>query len=101
MVQPSDGDIPAALDQRLMRALEHPVRVGFLKLLASEDSLSPAQALKLLDRDDLALSNIAYHVRVLDQVDLVEPTGEPDQKGTVAFRPTSKGETALEVLGLS
>lgn len=101
MVPSSDGEIPAALDQRLVRALEHPVRVSFLKLLANKESLSPVEALPRMDRGDLALSNVVYHVRVLNQVELVEPTGEPDQAGTTSFRATAKGETALTALGLS
>lgn len=94
-----DGDKPAALDQRLVRALDHPVRVKFLKLLADRESLSPVTALPLLELDGVALGNLTYHVRVLDQIDLVEPSGEPNEHGGASFRATSKGELALAVLG--
>jgi hypothetical protein len=101
MVQPPDKDDSAALDQGVVRALDHPVRAAYLKLLAARDSLSPAAALPLLGKDDLALSNLVYHVRVLDYFELVEPTGEPEPNGGVSFRTTPRGQTALAALGLS
>jgi len=101
MVQPSNNDDSAALDQRMVRALDHPVRAAYLKLLAARDSLSPAAALPLLGQEGLALSNVVYHVRVLDYFELVEPTGEPEPNGGVAFRTTPRGQTALAALGLS
>jgi DNA-binding transcriptional ArsR family regulator len=94
-----DGDKPAALDQRLVRALDHPVRVKFLKLLAERESLSPEAALPLLESSEVALGNLTYHARVLDQIDLIEPTEEPTQHGGASFRATSKGELAIAVLG--
>jgi Helix-turn-helix domain len=100
MVQPPDGEMPAALSHRLVRALEHPVRVKFLALLTSEDKLSPAEALPLLNQGELALSNVTYHARVLDQFELVEPTEAPGLNGRTTFRVTPKGETALAALGL-
>jgi hypothetical protein len=101
MVQPPDSDDSAALDQRVVRALDHPVRASYLKLLAARDDLSPAAALPLLGQDGLALSNVVYHVRVLDYFELVEPTGEPEATGGVSFRTTPKGQSALAALGLS
>ena len=100
MVQPPDKDGFPALDQRVVRALDHPVRAAYLKLLAARDSLSPAAALPLLRQDGLALSNVVYHARVLDQVELIEPTGEPEPNGGVPFRTTSRGQAALAALGL-
>jgi hypothetical protein len=100
MVQPPDGDMPAALNPRLVRALEHPVRVKFLALLSSQDRLSPAEALPLMNSEELALSNVTYHARVLDQFELVEATADSGPTGGAAFRVTPKGETALAALGL-
>lgn len=94
-----DGDEPAALDQRLARALGHPVRVEFLKLLAERESLSPAAALPLLRPAEITLGNVTYHARVLDQIGLIESTGETTPQGGVSFCATSKGEMALSVLG--
>lgn len=95
-----DEDMPAALDQRFVRALDHPVRVRFLKLLADRESLSPAAAFPLLELNGVALGNLTYHVRVLDLSGLIEPTGESTSHGGASFRLTSKGELAQSVLGL-
>jgi DNA-binding transcriptional ArsR family regulator len=90
-----------SFEPRLVRALDHPVRARFMRLLADRDALSPREALPLLDFGDLSLSNVTYHVRVLDQFELVESTDEPEPTGAVPFRVTTKGETALTALGLS
>lgn len=93
-------DANKGFEPRLVRALDHPVRARFLKLLAEREAISPAEALPLLDLEDLALSNVTYHARVLDQFELVEATGDHGQTGGASFRVTSKGETALAALGL-
>jgi hypothetical protein len=86
-------------DQRLVRALEHPVRVGFLKLLAERERLTASEALGLLNRPDLVLGNVAYHVRVLNLLGLVEPDGDPSRARGLPFAPTPAGEDAVAVLG--
>ena len=95
---PFDAD--KGFEPRLVRALDHPVRARFLRLLAEREAISPAEALPLMELEELSLSNVAYHARVLDQFELVEATGEPGSNGGASFRVTSKGETALAVLGL-
>jgi hypothetical protein len=85
----------------VVRALDHPVRASYLKLLAARGSLSPAAALPLLGQDGLALSNVVYHARVLDYFELIEPTGEPEPTGGVSFRTTPRGQSALAALGFS
>jgi DNA-binding transcriptional ArsR family regulator len=87
-------------EPRLTRALEHPVRARFLKLLAARDAVTPGEALPLIDLDGLKLSNVAYHARVLELLELVEPDGDTSELGGVFFRTTSKGEAALQALGL-
>lgn len=96
---PFDAD--KGFEPRLVRALDHPVRARFLKLLAEREAISPAEALPLLQLEDLALSNVTYHARVLDQFELVEATEDPGPTGGATFRVTSKGENALAALGLS
>jgi len=88
-----------ATHHRLARALDHPVRAGFLRLLATRRALSPSEALPLLDRAELALANLAYHVGVLDRLELVEPIGAPEPRGGRRFQPTGKGQAALQALG--
>jgi DNA-binding transcriptional ArsR family regulator len=95
---PFDAD--KGFEPRLVRALDHPVRARFLKLLADREALSPAEALPLLSNEDLALSSVTYHARVLDQFELVEATADATPTGGAAFRVTPKGETALASIGL-
>lgn len=89
-----------AADPRLAQALEHPVRAGFLRLLAKRQALSPGEALPLLGQDPLALGNVVYHVRVLDRFELVEPAGGAEPGAGYRFRPTPKGKAAITGLGL-
>ncbi|HST69942.1 MAG TPA: helix-turn-helix domain-containing protein [Solirubrobacterales bacterium] len=89
-----------SFEPRLARALDHPVRARFLKLLADREAVSPVEALPLLDLDGLKLSSVAYHARVLELLELVEPAGETNQLGGSPFTTTSKGEAALMALGL-
>lgn len=84
-------------EYRLVKVLEHPVRIGFLKLLAGRDTLSPIEA-----RDHLKntpLSKVTYHVRVLEHSGLVEAAGQPDPDRGVPFRSTPTGQLALVALG--
>jgi DNA-binding transcriptional ArsR family regulator len=85
---------------RLVRALDHPVRARFLKLLADREEITPVEALPLLDLDGLKLSNVAYHARVLELLELVEPAGGLSDKGGLPLRTTPKGNDALLALGL-
>ncbi|HEX7277999.1 MAG TPA: helix-turn-helix domain-containing protein [Solirubrobacterales bacterium] len=87
-------------EPRLVRALDHPVRARFLKLLADREAVTPVEALPLLDFDGLKLSNVAYHARVLELLELVEPDGQTSEAGGPPFRTTPKGEAALLALGL-
>ena len=86
-------------EPRLVRALDHPVRARFLKLLAEREAVTPGEALPLLDLDGLQLSNVAYHARVLELLELVEPDGSTSDRGGSTFRTTSKGEAALLAMG--
>lgn len=98
-MQPSDPTSGANFDPRLVRALDHPVRTCFLKLLAKGGAISPVEALPLLDRGEPALSSVLYHARVLEHLELIEPTEEPNPGGGTSFRATAKGEEALMALG--
>lgn len=96
---PSNPDSGAHFDPRLVRALDHPVRTSFLKLLVQGKAISPAEALPLLDSGKLSLANVVYHARVLEHLELIESTDDATPQGGVSFRATVKGEAALTALG--
>jgi DNA-binding transcriptional ArsR family regulator len=64
----------------LVKALNHPVRVKALSIL-TERTASPKEIAEELD---LPLSNVSYHVRVLDGLGLIEVVEEEAVRGSVA-----------------
>src|SRR5215208_5442724 len=65
------------LDQRLVRALGHPIRVTALELL-SEAVLSPNQ---MKDRIGAGLSHTSYHVWTVEKCDAVEMVDTKQRRG--------------------
>ncbi|HET7455829.1 MAG TPA: winged helix-turn-helix domain-containing protein [Solirubrobacterales bacterium] len=63
-----------------MKALNHPVRVKALTIL-TEKIASPKEISEQIDEP---LSNVSYHVRVLDELGLVEIMEEESVRGSVA-----------------
>jgi hypothetical protein len=88
-------------DHRLVKALDHPIRVRFLELLAEHDVLSPGEALPLLRFPTTTLARVTYHVRVLHRFELVEQEVLATGGGGASFRATVKGEAALAALGVT
>jgi DNA-binding transcriptional ArsR family regulator len=64
----------------LVKALNHPVRVKALTIL-TERTASPKEISELIDTP---LSNVSYHVRVLDELGLIEIREEENVRGSVA-----------------
>src|SRR3954451_22097940 len=64
----------------LVKALNHPVRVKALTIL-TERIASPKEISELID---VPLSNVSYHVRVLDELGLIEIREEESVRGSVA-----------------
>jgi DNA-binding transcriptional ArsR family regulator len=64
----------------LVKALNHPVRVKALTILM-ERIASPKEISELID---VPLSNVSYHVRVLDELGLIEIREEESVRGSVA-----------------
>lgn len=64
----------------LVKALNHPVRVKALTIL-TERTASPKEISELIETP---LSNVSYHVRVLDELGLIEITEEEAVRGSVA-----------------
>jgi DNA-binding transcriptional ArsR family regulator len=64
----------------LVKALNHPVRVKALTIL-TERVASPKE---ISEEIEMPLSNVSYHVRVLDELGLVEILEEESVRGSVA-----------------
>lgn len=64
----------------LVKALNHPVRVKALTIL-TEKIASPKEISELIE---MPLSNVSYHVRVLEELGLVEIMEEESVRGSVA-----------------
>jgi DNA-binding transcriptional ArsR family regulator len=64
----------------LLKALNHPVRAQALAILAN----GIASPTELADRLDQPLGNISYHVRVLEELGLVEIAAEEAVRGSMA-----------------
>lgn len=72
--------------QRIFFALEHPLRRRiFFAVNESATPLSPTDFVKQLSTDDprAALSNAAYHFRVLTGLGLIEPVRQEAIRGSV------------------
>lgn len=66
-------------DQRLVKALSHPLRAKALPLFA-EGAVSPVQVARQLDVD---VSHIAYHIRVLRRLGLIELVETRQRRGAL------------------
>jgi DNA-binding transcriptional ArsR family regulator len=71
--------VEEALDQRLLKALAHPVRVQCLSLMV-DGEWSPNRLHKELG---VGLSQISYHIKVLKDFELIEMTRTEPRRGAV------------------
>jgi DNA-binding transcriptional ArsR family regulator len=70
-------DRPEVIDQRLIRALAHPLRIRILEAL-TERVASP---IRLSDDLDAGLSHVAYHTRALDKCGCLELVDTAQRRG--------------------
>jgi DNA-binding transcriptional ArsR family regulator len=70
---------PNRIDQRLVRALGHPLRVRILEVVQVRNA-SPSELTDLLDAP---LGNVAYHVRVLEKCGCIEQVSTARRRGAV------------------
>lgn len=84
------------VEGRLAQAVSHPIRVDFLRLLADRKRLTPREALREL-AEDFALSQVSYHVSVLEHVGAVEAVGP--SSGGLVFEATDTGELLMLAIG--
>lgn len=66
--------------EQLVKGLSHPVRTQCLTVLTDRIA-SPREIAESIDED---LSNVSYHVRVLDELGLIELVSEESVRGAVA-----------------
>jgi DNA-binding transcriptional ArsR family regulator len=70
---------PNRIDQRLVRALSHPLRVKILEVVQLRNA-SPSELTDLLSAP---LGNVAYHVRVLEKCGCIEQVATARRRGAV------------------
>ena len=71
--------VTAGVEQRLAKALSHPLRVRVLTLL-NQRVASPSE---LAEELGAPLGNVAYHVRILLDLDLLELVSTTPRRGAV------------------
>lgn len=91
--------MPPGTDNDLLVALKHPLRRTILQTMAGQARISPRE---LADQLDEPLSNISYHVRVLNDYGAVAPAGQDPVRGSLQhfYRMDIEEPWALAVLGL-
>lgn len=82
------GKTQTAVDQRLVKALAHPLRVQILMIL-NERMASPNELSKELDE---GLSQVSYHVKVLKDFECIEMVKTEPRRGAVEhyYRATDR-----------
>ena len=82
----------SAVDSRMAKALAHPLRVQLLAAL-NEGVASPNELAKKLDEP---LTNVSYHVRMLHDLWMLEPTNQEPRRGALEhyYRQTRLGYQA-------
>jgi DNA-binding transcriptional ArsR family regulator len=73
------ASVPPIDDPRFVKAMSHPLRVRILAML-NERTASPNQLAKFLEQP---LGTVAYHVRTLERLGLIELAGETRVRGAV------------------
>jgi DNA-binding transcriptional ArsR family regulator len=73
------------LDQRVARGMAHPIRAEILAYLTEHPVSSPAEMFKagLGEKAGVELSHIAYHVRVLEELALIEEVKSEPVRGAL------------------
>jgi DNA-binding transcriptional ArsR family regulator len=70
-------DRPEVIDQKLVRALSHPVRIQILEILTERVASPNMLAIEL----DTGLSHVAYHTRALDRCGCLELVETAQRRG--------------------
>jgi DNA-binding transcriptional ArsR family regulator len=73
-----------SLDERIAKALNHPMRTEILAMLADRGPLSPRELSDLVD--DWSLSNVSYHTRELRKFGCIEVADREQVRGAMKTR---------------
>lgn len=86
--KPARKEKVSGVDQKLVKALAHPLRVEILTIL-NERMASPNELSKQLDE---GLSQVSYHVKVLKDFDTIEMVKTEPRRGAVEhyYRATAR-----------
>lgn len=79
------------VDQRMVHALAHPLRVEILRQLEE----GPSSPKRLSDRMDEKLGNVSYHMKVLLRCDCIELVETIPQRGAVEHIYSLKSHGAI------
>jgi DNA-binding transcriptional ArsR family regulator len=84
------------IDQRLVRAVAHPLRVEILETLVEGGEMSPSQIAKQLG---CQIGNVSYHVNVLKDCGVIELVGTRQRRGALEhfFRPVTTAPSFIEL----
>lgn len=77
---------PQTIDQRLVRALAHPLRVQILEILTDRVASPNSISIEL----DARLTDVAYHTRILDQLGYLELVDTARRRGATEHFYTAK-----------
>jgi DNA-binding transcriptional ArsR family regulator len=74
------------IDQRLVKAVAHPLRVEVLETIISQGEVSPTQVATHLEKE---LGKVSYHVNVLKGCEVIELSRTRQRRGALEhfFRP--------------
>jgi len=83
------------IDQRLVKAISHPLRVEILEAFVNQGEQSPTQIAKELDQ---RLGNVSYHVNVLQECEVIELVRTRPRRGALEhfFRPAAKTQSFFD-----
>jgi DNA-binding transcriptional ArsR family regulator len=94
------SDKDSSETSQLLVALGHPLRRQILRLMASEERVSPRDLSRTLGRP---LSNLSYHIRVLLECGAIELVDMQPVRGSMQhfYRVAIETEWARAVLGIA
>ena len=82
------GSGKRVIDQRLVRAVAHPLRVEILEALVSKGEMSPTEIAAELQSKP---GNVSYHVNVLRECEVIELVRTEPRRGALEhyYRPAA------------